>query len=394
MDFERHPSGVSFDVRQHGSGLPSDEEDVREPRSQHFHTAHTLAVVASEGHKRYLPLLEVSQDVKVIATTSRTLLAQTFVNYSSFSIQEATYCFPLYDGSVIISFRCWLDGKKLLEGEVKPKGAAKAEYRDAVTRQRVAALLEEHTPEIFETFVGNIPAGTSVKVEITYVNELKVDKGGDGMLVTIPTSIAPRYGTPSVASINASRSPSTVENGLKIQIEVSAWAPIQRLESSTHPISVELGSEGHPTQTDRFGDLATRGFDPKKARASLSDRTAVLGKDFVLLIVASSSHSSPRALIECHPSLPDHSVIMTTIIPREIFAAHLSSKATKGSKADKATEAEIIFVVDRSGSMREKMEALIHALRVLLERIPEECLFNICSFGSQIFVAMDQIKNV
>lgn len=310
----------------------------------------------------------------MIGASSRTLLAQTFVNSSTVAIQEANYCFPLYDGSVIISFRCWLDGKHLLEGKVKPKAAAKAEYIDAVARQRVAALLEEHTPEIFETVVGNIPPQTVVKVEITYVNELKADNGGDGMLVTIPTSIAPRYGTPPTGYPTSS-SLRTVENGLKIQIEVSASLPIQKLESPTHPISVELGSEGHPTRTESFRNLGERGFDPKKARASLSDRNAVLGKDFVLLIVA-SSHLPPRALVECHPSLPDQSVVMTTIIPQEMFAAHLSSKATN---------AEIIFVADRSDSMLGKMDALISALRALLHlgRIPEQCLFNICSFGSQ-----------
>ncbi|MCJ1270732.1 hypothetical protein MMC22_010629 [Lobaria immixta] len=65
---------------------------------------------------------------------------------------------------------------------------------------------------------------------------------------------------------------------------------------------------------------------------------------------------------------------MTTIIPQEMFVAHLSPKATN---------AEIIFVADRSGSMLGKMDALISALHVLLERILEPCLFNICSFGSQ-----------
>lgn len=374
MDLERYPSGISYYVRHSTSGSSLVERGVDETQPQHFRTAGIP--IDGEQHKRYLPLLEVSQNVEVIGATARTLLAQTFVNISTTAIQEANYCFPLYDGSVIISFRCWLNGKPLLEGKVKPKAAAKDEYRDAVARHRVAALLEEHTPEIFETVIGNIPPRTTVKVEITYVNELKADTGGDGILVTIPTSIAPRYGTPPTRHLETTASSSlrTVQTGLKIKIEVSASAPIQKLESLTHPISVELGSEGHPTRTDRFGNLAARGFDPKKATASLSDRTAVLGKDFVLLIKTSSSTSSPRALIEYNLSLPDHSVIMTTIIPREIFASHPSSQATKS---------EIIFVADRSGSMLDKMEALVHALRVLLQSIPKQCLFNICSFGSQ-----------
>ena len=368
MAYERHPSGIFF-----VNHLP--EASPGQVVKRDFGTASELP--EADQHYRYLPLLEVSSNVKVTATTSQTLLSQTFVNDFTVPNREARYCFPLYDGSVIISFRCWVGGKKMLEGTVKPRAAAKAEYQEAFARQRVAALLEEHTPEIFETTVGNIPPQTIVRVEIVYVNELKVEKGGDGILVTIPTSIAPRYGTPPTGYPAAS-APNTTHNGLKIEIDVFASSSIKKLESRTHPISVELGSEGHPTPTGTFGDLSsgseTRGFDPKKARASLADRNAVLGKDFVLVILLVDSRlSSPRALIQPHPSLPDHSVLMATIIPQEMFTSHLSPKALK---------AEIIFVADRSGSMLDKMEALIHALRVFLKSIPEECYFNICSFGS------------
>jgi hypothetical protein len=77
---------------------------------------------------------------------------------------------------------------------VKPKSAAEDEFADAVSKQRTATLLIELMPEIFETRLGNIPPQTTVKVEIHYINVLKANLGGDGVLVTIPTSAAPRYG--------------------------------------------------------------------------------------------------------------------------------------------------------------------------------------------------------
>jgi len=379
MEFERLPSGIIFDARQHES-CPEPAHSQRAVDERNYYSDFRAAGTQekTESNRRYLPLLEVTLDVHVVTTTSRTVLTQTFLNHSTVPIQQAKYTFPLYDGSAIVSFRFWVGSDKAFEGEVKPKEAAKAEYQEAVFRQRVAALLEEHTPEVFETSVGNIPARTTVKVEIVYIGELKADLGGDGVLVTIPTSVAHRYGTPPAGYIErtgTSSTPLPAENGLKIQVEVSAPAPIRKLESCTHPISVELGTEGNATQTEDFGNLAgAPGFDPKKARATLSDRTATLGKDFVLLIsVADRALWSPRALVEPHPDHPEHLALMVTLAPRDLFTSHPPLDTCK---------AEIVLVADRSGSMECKMEALKSAIRVLLKRIPQQCSFNICSFGS------------
>jgi Mg-chelatase subunit ChlD len=386
MQPQRLPSGVFFNLREHETALKAKNQqkgvsDVFQCRD--FRVAETHSTTSPDNDQRlYLPLLEVSLDVKVVATTARTRLTQTFTNHSTSLISEATYCFPLYDGSVVHEFRCWIGNDKFLQGKIKPKDTARVEYQEARSRQRVAVLLEEHTPEVFETSIGNIPSQTTVKVEILYITELKADLGGDGVLVTIPTSVAPRYGTPPAGySLNSSIGPSTTptENGLKIQVEVSAPHPIRKLESRTHPISVELGAEGQPTSTSTFRDLAAEtpsaGFDPTKARANLSDRSTSLGKDFALLILSSGPNLlASRALIESHPTIPDHSAMTVTITPQDLFASDLSLNDIK---------AEIVFVADRSGSMQDKLEGLKTAMRVFLKSIPEKCYFNICSFGSR-----------
>lgn len=105
-----------------------------------------------------LPLLGVSIDVDITGRVSSTTVTQSFTNASPSLAQNATYLFPIYDGSVVTSFRCWVGNDKLLEGTVKPKHAAREEYREAVSRHKAAVLVEELTPEIFETNVGNIPA--------------------------------------------------------------------------------------------------------------------------------------------------------------------------------------------------------------------------------------------
>ena len=45
------------------------------------------------------------------------------------------------------------------------------------------------TKDVFTVNVGNMPAGTSVLIKITYVAELSVD--GDNITLNIPGSVAP-----------------------------------------------------------------------------------------------------------------------------------------------------------------------------------------------------------
>ncbi|KAF2184898.1 VIT-domain-containing protein [Zopfia rhizophila CBS 207.26] len=329
---------------------------------------------------RCLPLLDVDVTVDVRSTIAKTTVSQTFTNPSPFVIKEANYIFPLYDGSAVTSFRCFIGDDKVLEGVVKPKETAKKEFNEAVAGQKVAALLEEHTPEVFETHLGNIPAKTPVKVEIIYVNELKTDIGGEGVVLTIPTSVAPRYGAPP-RGMGASTQ--TARNGLHITVNVTAAVALRKLESRTHPISVEMGTAGEPAPVASFGALSSPSeakaeeFNPKNARATLSERTVTLGNDFVLVILAAgSSMLASRALLETSPGAESQSALMLNLNPRDLFAQHIEPETFSG---------ELVFIADRSGSMRgRKMDTLRDALSVLLRSIPsEDVYFNIYSFGSQ-----------
>lgn len=385
IDFERLPSGIFFNTKQfQQAGAFAHTTSTDQGKISLFPRFREVEDASSQDSRLIccLPLLSVSIDVDVNSTISRTTLTQTFSNISNICIKEANYTFPLYDGAAVVSFRCFVGDDRVLEGQVKPKVEAKAEYIKAVADQRVAALLEEHTPEVFETHLGNIPPKTSVKIEIVYINELNADVGGEGVLVTVPTSVAPRYGTPPNSFSESADTRITgdyIKKGLKIKVDVTAAVPIQKLESRTHPISVEMGISGTPALASDFGDLARPpepvGFDPRKACAMLSDRSAMLGKDFVLLILASgASLLQSRALAETALDHIGESAMMVTLNPRDLFPSPTLVDDFNG---------EIIFIADRSGSMGgSKMNTLRDAMTVFLKSLPKECHLNIYSFGS------------
>ena len=71
------------------------------------------------------------------------------------------------------------------------------------------------------------------------------------------------------------------------------------------------------------------------------------------------------ALVEFHPSIP-------------------------GSEQP-SERAEYIFVVDRSGSMGgERIESARKALQEFLANLPDDCFFNIVSFGSRLTMLFEK----
>ena len=178
----------------------------------------------------WLPQLSLISLTKLYHTASRTLLTQTFLNPSSLSpIPSAKYTFPLYESCAIVAFRCYV-GTRLIEGTIKEKEEATANYNAALQRLEPAGLLEQHTPDVFSTSIGNIPPGETVRVEIEYIMELKHDAEVDGLRFTIPTGIAPRYGDqPNWLSADAA-SPGVAVKGINISVEVSMSSNITSVQ--------------------------------------------------------------------------------------------------------------------------------------------------------------------
>lgn len=221
----------------------------------------------------------------------------------------------------------------------------------------------------------------SVRIDIHYIKELKPDIGGKGVLLTIPTSIAPRYGnTPMWMRESLARNNAKLSRGMKIRVEVSAPSPILQLNSLTHIIETRFGSRDNVAVANDLDDLVSgvpsgSVHDSTKAQATLSRATPLLERDFVLLInVKGNDLLAPRALMEHSLTHPNNSAMKLSFTPRDLLAPKLPKNELKG---------EIIFVADRSGSMYDKIGALKRSLQKFLSMLPEgSCHFNICSFGS------------
>jgi len=185
----------------------------------------------------WLPQLTLSSFSNLYETASRTTLSQTFVNPSNVApITGAKYTFPMYESCAIVAFRCYV-GTRLIEGVVKEKEDASLRFQEAVERNEPASLLEQHTPDVFSTSLGNISPGETVKIEIEYIMELKHDAEVDGLRFTIPTSIAPRYG-PMPSGLSAyETSPGATVNGISISVAITMSNNVQSVRVCVPAIS-------------------------------------------------------------------------------------------------------------------------------------------------------------
>ncbi|CAN9154665.1 unnamed protein product [Alternaria alternata] len=287
--------------------------------------------------------------VAVMYTIPRHLSGLTFLRYA----------FPLFDGVSVVEFFCQI-GERTIYGLVKEKNEARKTYEEAKERGESAALLEQlpDAADVFTTAISNIPNGASVQVSVKYVQELKHDAEVDGIRLTIPSSISPRYGYYPGKLQETSAEIDSKGISITVDVNMAQGIPIKTVISPSHPIEVTLGSLS-TSASDEDASIS-------RGSATLALGTTELEKDFVLQVVAKDV-GIPQAILETHPTLPNQRALMTTLVPKFNI---------------KSQKPEVVFIADRSGSMEGHIPTLKSALKVFLKSIPIGCSFNICSFGS------------
>ncbi|EXA29727.1 hypothetical protein FOVG_18808 [Fusarium oxysporum f. sp. pisi HDV247] len=354
-----------------------------------------------------LPILSVSVKATVDGRVAQTELVQSFRNPSDIEIPEARHIFPLYDGAVITSFECTISDELRIRGVVRPKEQARDVYRDAVqTRPEAAALLQELSPEVFETSLGHIPAHTNIEIRLTYVNELKVvmmeKETAEGVAVTIPTSVAPRYskGPPKWKQV-----PSMPENKLDILVRV-----VDNGEVNHHGCEIESGHDVQFEELNCLPDVNVAEEDPKTFYIwHHESKSTILKKDFVLVVQMREGYSLRSRATIAPTDSQGQAAMMVSIKPSDLFGNAIRPQSFKG---------EILFLLDQSGSMGDygygynynytynysygcqaegrggprKIDTMRDAMFLVLSGIPSTCIFNIISWGTATYGMWDKSR--
>ena len=294
-----------------------------------------------------VPLAGVAVDADICGLCARVSVAHRYVNREACPI-EAVYVFPLDEGAAVCGFEAVVDDR-IITGEVQERNRAFERYDEAIERGDGAFLLDEHRPDVFQASIGNLPPGKSVFVRITYVTELLADNGQARF--TLPTTIAPKYapaedhrgvGRPDAETLNPPIAWS-VPYGLELTIRVQMPGAIAGLASPSHPVAI--------------------GLDDGQAVVTLAGLEVALDRDFVLTVDATALRE-PCAWAERDGE--------TTSIAVGFVPTFEAASAP----------VEIVFLVDRSGSMEgDSIAEVRNALQLCLRSMRAGSAFNIIGFG-------------
>ncbi|KAJ3577966.1 hypothetical protein NPX13_g2601 [Xylaria arbuscula] len=346
-------------------------EDRQKPRS----TSESHAINLQED-QAYTTLGPDSTSVSIctIDHATKMMTALSFTNPKDDILHKAAFSFPLPNGASLMDFKCSLVGDRIIQSEVKPLSKAVADFDGAASNNKVTSLLAQVTPEIFTMALGNIPRKAKLEVSISLVMTLKERswKNERVSTLTIPTYIAPRYGEKPPAFLETVKE--HAQHSFEMDMNIISTDEIISITSSSHAISPQISRGPRPCNSwNEFVDSSRCQGSAYKANVKLKNPLKDLDGDLVIDIITKPSAGilTPRAWVEAHASMQDHHAVMLHLPSNMLLREHNDMQ-----------KSEILFLVDRSGSMKGKMRSLKSAMMFFLKGLPIDQRFNIWSFGT------------
>lgn len=285
-----------------------------------------MSLLLEDGN--FVPLKSVVVDATVVDLVATVVVEHVFEQPAGHSL-EAIYKFPLDDAASVFAFEANVDDQ-LVKGVVEEKEQAKARYSTALQRGSFAALVEDDATDVFSIRLGHFKSRAVVR--LSFVALLKYESCR--AVFFIPTTIAPRYNAQGIL----------FENFV--------------VEKTDYVVSVRL---------DCAGALVTspsHSFNVVDGKVSL--KSAYMDRDIIFYIDLKSNADA----IAVYQRLQNGFVAMITHYPD---VARVQKH-----------KAELIFLIDRSGSMHGKaIEQAKEAMEMILHSIPKDSYFNIVGFGTR-----------
>jgi Ca-activated chloride channel family protein len=339
------------------AGLRAEEADTAADRT----LAPYFFVHSDDPQVDRLPLKSTQVEASVAGVIADVVVRQTYRNEGTRPI-EARYVFPGSTRAAVHGLTLRV-GERVIEAQVREKQRAKAEYAEAKSAGKSAALLEQRRPNVFQMNVANILPGDEIQVELRYT-ELLVPTEGVYPFV-YPAVAGPRYSNQSAATapvaerwianpyLHQGEEPTSA---FTLAATLNSGIPLQDVESPSHQVDVKFEGPNRAVVA-----LAATGHHEGNRDFILNYRLAGQQIESGLLLYQGEQENFFLAMVEPPAS----------VRPEQIPAR------------------EYIFVVDVSGSMHGfPLDTAKALLRDLIGRLRPDDSFNVLLFsGNSLLLA-------
>ena len=302
-----------------------------------------------EGQRIAAASLALDVGVEIHGLVAEARVTQSFRNEGA-AFLSGEYLLPLPEGATVHTLRVRI-GQRLIEGEVREKEQARAEFDAAAAAGQRTGLVEQQRANLFRTAVANVAPGETVEVEVGYWQKVAY-RDGTFELVFPLTFVAPYsqglaagarpVSAPPVAATQAGAPPT-----VKLAIALEPGLPLRSVESATHAVAI-----------------ARKGT---RYDVTLATSTVPPDRDFVLRWRPEPGREPAAAVFVERGAGADY--VLAMLVPPEQRIETLPR--------------ELILVIDTSGSMLgPSMEQAKAALDAGLARLKPGDRFNVIQFNS------------
>lgn len=298
-----------------------------------------------------IALRSVDITAKLTGVLSEVEIKQHYQNSTTTNI-ETVYTFPLPIDAVLTSLEIEINGE-LLQGRVKANRAAEEDYEDAIVNGDTAVLLSKISDGLYCINLGNLLAGEAAVITFRYAQLHQWQ--GKRLRFYLPTTIAPKYGTPQLTNIAEHQLPQyslLASYKLTFSISIEGLLAGAAIHCPSHSVAHQVVNQ--------------------IMNVSLN-RPQVMDRDFILEL------GKPKGYVGEGYWADDseHIVALTSFIPT------LETTPTPETTAQDDPRC-IKIVVDCSGSMAgDSIEQARIALIAVVNQLETHDWFNIILFGSR-----------
>jgi len=325
---------------------------------------------------------------------------------------EAVYLFPLpHEASVFkMSFRI---GERTVTAVVKEKEEAKRAYAQARHEGRAATLLEQDTPSVFTLSVANVPPGQTIEVTLGYQERVAFDDGE--WRFVFPMVAEDRWEGDSGARGAPLQPPrprtDSRRSDVSVEVVVRGAEPAR---SPSHRVTVAPEGEGFRMILAESGSMPNRDFVLAWGTRERGVRPAVWfqrerGRPGTFLLVvtppAPAPPDAPREAVfggnpgegrpvqcgNCGGTVRAMGEIQEVpgIGPswRCTWCGVVSAVSREAPEITVGLPRDVVFLVDRSASMREASVAQARrAVRLVLEHLAVDDAVQVVAFDHERIV--------